>query len=220
LLPRILILINLLLYAASYGQGSQQRVLDSLDLLPQLDSLTHQFATNKIFLDEYRLVTLAALSHYPELSNTRIVFKRSKIKTTLNARPTAISLLFRSKEKRKYVIRINSQLKDSVIYFHHIPFNAKVGVLGHELAHINDYNTRNFWRVLKRLFAYSGKKSKAAFEKEIDHTTIEKGLGWQLYDWSDYVLNKSDARVKYKKFKQETYLTPEEIKNRIENTIK
>lgn len=108
---------------------------------------------------------------------------------------------------------------DSTIQFNTIPFNAKVGLVGHELAHISDYNKRNFFGIIARLFDYSSKKSKAKFEKEIDISTIKHGLGWQLYDWSYYVLNQSNSSNKYKVFKEATYLTPSQIKSEI-NTSK
>lgn len=203
-------------YTQLFAQTTRQiRNIDSTAYQQGLDSLEMQYAAKKVVLSEHALVTFIALSYYPELNDARIEFKTAKIKTTLNARPTALSLLFRSKAKRRYVIRINSQVKDSVISFHAIPFNAKVGVLGHEFAHILDYRQRNFFQVLGRMFAYSRKKSKAKFEQEIDAVAIDKGFGWQLYDWSTYVLEQSNATAKYKAFKREIYLTPTQIEQRI-----
>lgn len=194
---------------------SQIRNIDSTVYLNALDSMEMNYS-NKRVLAESALVTFIALAYYPELNEARIEFRRAKIKTTLNARPTAGSLLFRSKLKRKYVIRINSQIEDSIISFDAIPFNAKVGVLGHEFAHILDYQQRNFFQVLGRMFAYTGKKSKAKFEHEIDGMTIDRGFGWQLFDWSTFVLEQSNATSKYKAFKREIYFTPAEILERME----
>lgn len=213
-LKKTLTIVFIFLLAVANGQTALQiRSIDSLNYLQKVDSLNLIHMESKDIIPEYKLVTLLALSYYPELADTRIVFKRSKINTTLNARPTTFSLIFRSRKKRKYVIRINKQQKDSVIYFDHVPFNARIGLLGHEFAHLEDYNNRNFGQIISRLMAYSNKKSKAQFEKEIDQLTIKKGLGWQLYDWSDYVLNKSNAYASYKNFKRMTYLTPEAIRH-------
>lgn len=207
----------LLIYTQLFAQTAVQiRNIDSIAYLQVLDSLEMEYATNKVVLPQYSLATYIALSHYPELVDAKIEFKTAKIKTTLNARPSVASLLFRSKLKRKYVIRINSQIEDSIISFNAIPFNAKVGVLGHEFAHILDYQQRNFFQVLGRMFAYAGKKSKAKFEHEIDGIAIDKGFGWQLYDWSTFVLEQSNATAKYKAFKREIYLTPAQIQQRME----
>lgn len=195
---------------------SHIELIDSSIYLKKLDSFKQNFSQNKTVLNEYELAIYIALSFYPELSNSRINFKKAKIKTTLNARPTLGSLLFRSKKDRNYVIRINQEIQDSVINFNAIPFNAKVGLLGHEFGHILDYKDKTIFQVTKRLLAYSSKKTKAKFEKEIDMITIKKGLGWQLYAWANYVLNQSNASMKYKAFKKEIYLTPLQILNIIE----
>jgi len=120
-------------------------------------------------------------------------------------------------KNKKYIIRINSKLTHPIL-LRNVPFNASIGLLGHEFAHILDYRRKNFFGIFKRGIDYTSKRRKADFEKEVDIITIEKGLGWQLYDWSYFVLNQSMASEKYKAFKRLTYLTPEEIKQRI-NTI-
>lgn len=160
---------------------------------------------------ELETAVYSSLSNYPELQNNPIRFKQARISTTLNARPTLGSLLFRRKENRRYVVRINSTMADSIISVYHLSETAKRGIIGHEFAHFADYETRNFWQVLGRAFSYLSKKRKARFEKAIDTETIKRGLGQELYAWSYYVLYESNATVAYKNFKRETYLTPEEI---------
>ncbi|GAB5416373.1 MAG: hypothetical protein Crog4KO_10410 [Crocinitomicaceae bacterium] len=177
----------------------------------QLDSLTKTLGFRKTIDEAYQLSFMTALSHYPELDSTKIVLKKAKINTSLNARPTMGSLLFRRKENRKYIIRINTRLKDSLILLEDVPYSVRVGVFGHELGHIYDYSTRSFWGILNRLFAYSRKRSKSSFEKEIDTLTISRNLGLHLYDWAHYVLEESDGTEAYKNFKRDIYLEPEEI---------
>ena len=143
--------------------------------------------------------------------NTKISFKEAKISTTLNTRPTVGSLLFRKKTNRHYIIRINTKNLDSLVLFNSVPFNAKIGLIGHELSHIVDYSNKGLRKVIGRLTDYGSKKNKELFEKEIDLMTIKKGLGWQLYDWSFYVLNHSIATKDYKDFKEQIYLEPKEI---------
>lgn len=209
-------LITLIAFNCSFSY-SQMEIIDSTSILSNLDSLKTKFLNHKTIIREYELAILHSLSYYPELIDTKISFKKAKIKTTLNARPSVGSLLFCSKKDRNYVIRINQQLKDSVINFSTIPFNAKVGLLGHELGHILDYKDKTIFQVTKRLLAYSSKKTKAKFEKEIDYLTIKKKLGWQLYAWANFVLNESNAAKKYKEFKKEIYLTPSQISDIIKN---
>jgi hypothetical protein len=217
-MKQLLLIAILLVCSIAFGQTeSQIRTIDSLEASTALDSLKTALSYKKKINPLFELAAYTALSYYPELDSTRITFKSAKIKTTLNARPSVGSLLFRSKKKRKYVIRINKQVLDSVIQFNDVPFNAKVGLIGHEFAHLADYQKRGFFKVIGRMFDYAKESSKATFEKEIDGITIEHGLGWQLYDWSDYVLNKSNASVSYKAFKRKIYLTPSDIENKINN---
>lgn len=194
--------VVLCLSIACFAQHSSQS---------SLDSLKSEFPLVCEVPTELETAVYSSLSQYPELQNNPIRFKQARISTTLNARPTLGSLLFRRKENRKYVVRINSTMADSIISVYHVSETAKKGVLGHEFAHFADYEKRNFWQVLGRAFSYLSKKRKARFEKAIDGETIKRCLGPELYAWSYYVLYESNATVAYKKFKRETYLTPEEI---------
>lgn len=205
------ILSFILLESFAYSQVEQVRTLDSTAFALRLDSLRKTCSHRKTIVSEFETEIISALSYYPELDSTRIVFKEAKIKTSLNARPTIGSLLFRKRINRKYVIRIKPNTGDSVATLDQVGFNGAVGVLGHELNHIIDYSKRSFFQILGRLFNYTNKKGKRRYEGEIDRMTVEKGLGWQLYDWEDYVLNKSNAKAKYKAYKIAVYFSPEEL---------
>lgn len=159
---------------------------------------------------EYEEQILYALSYYPDLHQVKIVFKEKKLTTTLNCTPKLSSLLF-GKDKRVYVIGINTKKKFSGIHFHEIPKEGQIGIIGHELAHIKDYHSRGLLGIVKRGLQYLHHSSKERFEKTIDRMTIQAGLGKYLYRWSDYALNESNASESYKKFKRKIYLEPEEI---------
>lgn len=196
----------------SEAQVEQVRYLDSVEFAGKLDSLREACSYKKTLIPRFEMQLLSTLSYYPELDSTEIVFKEApKIKASLNARPTVGSILFRRRSKRKYVIRIKPNNADSLATLEEVGFNGAIGVLGHELNHIVDYSNRGFFGILGRMFNYGSKKGKRKYENEIDRMTIQKGLGWQLHDWEDYVLNKSNAKVKYKAYKRSTYYTPEEI---------
>jgi len=194
--------IVLCLSSAGYSQNPSQSTFGSLK---------SEFPLVREVPTELETAVYSSLSHYPELQNNPIRFKQARISTTLNARPTLGSLLFSRKENRKYVVRINSTMADSIISVYQLSETAKKGILGHEFAHFADYETRNFWQVLGRALSYLSKKRKAAFEKAIDTATIERGLGPELYAWSYFVLYESNATVEYKNFKRQTYLSPDAI---------
>jgi len=189
----------------------QTKKIDSVYFSLHLDSLKLNYAFNKKIPDVYSLPILITLSYFPELSQTKIIFRNTNIKTTLNVRPTTLSVLFKNRLNRKYIIRINSMDKDSLINLKDVPFNASIGLFGHEFNHIIDYRNSNVLQIIKRLVEYSNNKKKAEYEKQIDSMTINRGLGWQLYDWSYFVLYKSMADEKYKKYKRSYYLSPNDI---------
>jgi hypothetical protein len=197
----------------TFGQTQlQKRTLDSTSVLLIADSLRLNYSLNKTIPSTNELAILQTLAYFPELVNTKIVFKEARIKTTLNARPTVFSLLFRSKRNRKYVVRINSKNTDEIVKLGEVPFNAQIGLFGHEFNHFVDYSKRSIFGVIGRMFDYTSKKKKELFEKEIDSLTINRGLGWQLYDWSYFVIHTSNASSTYKEFKKNIYLEPEEIR--------
>lgn len=178
---------------------------DSLELLQSI------FGNNKTIPLELEVPILYSLSYFPELKDAHIKFKQQRIKTTMNARPTFGSTLFRKPNKYRFIVRINSYERDSVIQIKAIPFEALIGVFGHEFCHFLDYRTHKKSHLVERAFDYSSKKRKETFEKEIDRMAISRGLGCHLYKWSTYVLFESNAKASYKAFKRSTYLKPHEI---------
>lgn len=176
----------------------------------ETDSLNSIYGTNKIFIKEYIQPALIALSYFPDLKDTYIEFKYSKEATTMAARPHSSSYF--KKKNKKYIVLINNKENFDGIRLEDVPFNAQIGLFGHELVHIIDYKNHTLWGILDFAFRYLNKKKKAFFEKSIDLATIERGLGWQLYDWADFSMYKNTTATKeYMQFKQKIYLKPNEI---------
>ena len=196
---------------ATLPQISGQPVVREFERLSgsQVDSLKEIYGNNKIFVDEYIEPALIALSYYPELKDVEIEFKYSAEATTMAARPVPLSLF----SDRKYIVLINDKKNFEGILLEDVPFNAQIGIIGHELAHIADYNNHNFLGVLGIYLRYSDNKRQPLFEKEIDRATIERGLGWQLYDWATYsMLANNRLSDNYREFKHKTYMQPDRIK--------
>jgi hypothetical protein len=180
---------------------------------PHFDYLYAQYGKNKFFNKKFELPALVALSFYPALKNIEIEFVNANIKTTLETRPTTSTIL--KKQNRSYTIYIDNDTEGNGILLENVPFNAQIGILGHEFAHILDYEQRSSSNLIGLGISYLNEVGKEKLEKKIDKLTIDNGLGWQLYDWSDFVLNKSKASQKYKDFKRRIYMQPEEIERTI-----
>lgn len=177
----------------------------------KVDSLIAIYGENKLLIQEYAHILIVALSYYPELKSTRIKFEFSNEKTTMASRPSKMFF------PRTYKVLINRKQNFDGIPFDSIPYNAAIGIVGHELAHIVDYESLNIFGLIDRLALYANTPhGKSYFEKNIDLITISRGLGWQLYDWAKYAMyDNTMASEKYKQFKRSTYLTPEEIEKYI-----
>lgn len=180
----------------------------------QVDSLWFLYGKNKKILPEYEMQSLIALSYYPELINTTITFKYLAGPTTMAALPKFFSLFSR---ERKYCVLITNNPKCDCILLNEAPFNAQVGAIGHELAHIAHYETKNFVGMIQLATHYMTKKGKRSLERETDMKTINHGLGWQLYDWQYSVFDSPKATEEYKTFKKEIYMSYDEIEQAIIN---
>ena len=126
------------------------------------------------------------------------------------ARPKGINV-FRAKGKRHYIIYINDY-PSSKVSPDSVSFNAQIGVIGHELAHLVDYEQTSSLKMLIVGFSYLNKKFRTKFERATDLRTINHGLLWQCYDFALYVHNSSVAPTEYINYKKKFYMSPKEIK--------
>ncbi len=165
-----------------------QQVVKTFDE-QEYNSLEHlEFGAKKEIPKSVEKQVLTALSFYPELKDTKIIFKLRKTKTPLSARPRIFSI-FKSKKRRTYIITISTESVDYLnpILFSNLPYNAQVGVIGHELGHIVYYKDRSTFQLLGLGFKILNSKYVDEFEFNTDRSAIEYGLGYQLLDWSAYV---------------------------------
>jgi hypothetical protein len=178
-----------------------------------IDSLNTELNYNKKLPDAYKLQCLIALSYFPELHDTKIKFRYSHIHTSMRCRPRFTSIF---SGNRVYKICINNKKNTHAVLLSDAPFNAQIGVIGHELAHVKDFKNKGSLKIFNTGIYYFGRNNKKKYEQEIDLLTIHQGLGWQLYDWADYSMNLSTkASPRYKQFKRNTYLSPTQIEAEI-----
>jgi len=160
----------------------------------------------------YRKAARIALSYYPELKNTRIIFREKNIKTTMATRPR-MDFLFHHKGKRAYCIFLDTRVKhEDGLLPAEVPFHALVGLFGHELAHVIDYKHKSAIGIVTTGIRYLGHHYREELENATDRETISRGLGWQLYDWSEFVLEAPDVSEKYREYKETYYYDPAQLK--------
>lgn len=193
------------LSASSIGQADYSIEMGKYNI----DSLEKSIGTDKSFLPEIKAPALIALSWYPELKDDEIIFKYKNINSTARTTMTFFSI-FKNNNK-KFIIYINRDSTRNGIALEDIPATAMVGLLGHELAHVEIFRQKKFFGLLFWSFKYLFQKQQKHLEIDTDKLTIEKGLGWPLYSWADYVLNHSHAKDSYIRMKKNKYLSPSQI---------
>ena len=195
------------------GQNHIYKEFQKSEWQQYYDSLKLNFGKSKILIKEFELQSLIALSYYPELKNVPITFRYFNIRTTAEVRPEYFSAI--KNYNRKYVIYISKNAHTEGVLLKDVPFNAQIGVLGHELAHILDYEGRTVSSIFGLALDYLIIKNHARYERSIDGITIKRGLGWQELEFADFMENKSMATARYKRFKKVNYLSSSEIESAI-----
>lgn len=183
------IIIVHLIFLAFLSQTHAQ-VVPQKEITPAFVSahFNDSLLCNKQMDSTFKQQISGALMFYPELKNTKIKFKIKKAIVPLSARPR-VWATFQKPKNRKYLIVISSASigKLEPILLKNLSFNAQVGVLGHEISHIADFNQRKGLYFVKLLFMQFSKKAMDIFENNTDRRTIEHGLGYQLLAWSTEV---------------------------------
>lgn len=182
---------------------------DSSELHYNIDSLNNIYGKHKHFINKYKLVSLIALSYYPELIDEQIKFKYANINSTARTTMSFFSVFW--KESKHYIIYINNNIKRTGMLPEDLPFDAQVALVAHELAHVIDFKKRGFISMCLWGVGYTFVKQRAKIEKRADETVIKRGLGQELYDLTDFILNHSSANNHYLEIKRNRYLLPSEI---------
>ena len=132
--------------------------------------------------ENLELAFYVALQYYPELKDTKISVKLKKIKSTMMAQPDA-DFIVKSRNDRKYRILINSSKELNGMNYEDLSFNSLVGWIGHELAHITEYNQKSNGQLVHFISNYLfSRKHLKHTENSADKETVKRGLGYSLYE--------------------------------------
>lgn len=181
----------------------------------KLKYLKNEFGTNKTIPKEIELECLTALSYYPELRYSEIVFQFGPTMSTMVSRPKLKSL-FKSGNKREYrVIMCKPGTSKSGFEWTELSFNSLIGWIAHELGHIVHYTHKTSGGVLFMGLKYAFPDYRRRLEKFTDNLAIQHDLGYALFEGTDYCINYSNATPRFKKYMKKYYLSPIEIKEAI-----
>jgi len=185
-----------------------------------IDSLK-EFGNNKVIPPQYEKPILTALSYFPELKKVHIVFQIKKAYTPVSTKPNFAGV-FKRKDHRTYIVTISDQTIDTLkpLLFQNLIFEQQVGVIGHELSHVVDFNSKNFPQTLGVGIGHISNRYLDKMEFNTDRICIQHGLGKYLLVYSKHVretmhvhnwrgvdyVNKGNGNGKY-----ERYMNPDTI---------
>lgn len=178
---------------------------------------------NKKIPSQYEEQILIALSYFPELADTRIKFRFKHVNTSFSTRPSILSV-FKRNSHRKYIVTISDSSEVILVplQLKNLPYNAQIGVLGHELTHASDFNTKNSFGLLRVAFGNLSDKFLDRLERKTDSLCIAHGLGYQLLAWSSFIRNTmhtenwtGSVNIHKGPMLREKYMNPSTIKKKI-----
>lgn len=155
----------------------------------RFDELIEEFGNKKQLAPGFELQCLLALSHFPELRDTPIDFVVGPVYWPLSSRPEILSTLLPWLE-RKYLVFISSGSDDhwEPILLKNTPFNEQVAIIAHELGHSVYYQDKTALQLIKIGYRYEYDRDfYLEFERFGDELAIERGLGYQMYDYAWFV---------------------------------
>ncbi|MET0241859.1 MAG: hypothetical protein ABW174_00235 [Flavitalea sp.] len=174
-----------------------------------------EYRNNKKIPQIIEKAVLTALSHYPELKNTKIAFVfRKNIKGSVMQAQPVFTTLLRKRKHRSYRINISSTFKltHSVTPIHQLPENIMIGWIGHELGHIMDYESRTNKGMIAFGYNYlfSGTYIKSV-EEIADTYAVNHGLGQYIIETKRFILDHAELPESYKAKIARLYLSPDDI---------
>ncbi len=205
------------IHILSWGQGIPAgKQLRYETMVASLDTAACPSHTIAITSDMLVVAFSYAATHYPELCGREISLQYGSIKTSMAAQPRVWSL-FRKRDKRRYRVVINKDIKSAQTQLlYAAPFDACVGVMGHELAHLLDYSGKSGWQMIWTGIRYLGRNYRRKMEHQTDSIAIVRGFGWQLYRYAFFVVHEAEINDNYRNYKLDIYMKPEEILEMVE----
>ncbi len=180
------------------------------DFIDKVDSLDGQFGDNKVFNTDFKLACLVALSYYPELKNIKIIFQHNpEIGALMRVHPFNKYLFTKSRKKRTYFVDLNSNMA----VYNKYSFNALVGTIGHELAHVVSFSNKSFFGIARIGIGHASDNYRTKFERSADEMTIQHGLRYQLYDFTKTLEDflESTGRIESREYIRKRYMSSPEI---------
>jgi len=192
LLPRYIFVLYLLGCVEGRVLGQCEQVKGQVVELADVDvvRLQKEYGTHKVIPDSCKAPILLALSHFPELRESRVRFRiRHAISPLTTNRDWRYYFRHFGFGRRAFVITISDRTTSmlSPILFSQLDFAAQTGVIGHELSHVSDFKHKNLFGWLRLGVGHLSARYVDRLEFGTDSACIAHGLGYYLLAWSCHV---------------------------------
>jgi hypothetical protein len=173
---------------------------------------TEGFSTNKKLPEKYRTVILEALSYYPELKNIHIQFVLKKKHPVPYGTTPSVKSVLKPGTPRQYTITLREEAHGPTSHalFKNLPHEAQLGVIGHELGHVVQYESLGTLDLLKTCILFLTMSKRREMERGADIQAIHHNLGKELYAHAVYIRS-IKGYVEKRKEIDIYYLKPHEI---------
>jgi hypothetical protein len=166
------------------------------------DSLEVLMGPDKQLPPQFEKAALIAYSVYPELKDAKIKMVLTSSGAPMESNFELLTLL-QPRSERVYEIRLNNA-KESMfdgILMRDLPFDAQVGILAHELAHVVYYENLSSLQIANLCLKYLlSMDFRARHERSTDMMPIYYGLGTQLYQYAWFVRYDVRNQAMYQKW--------------------
>ncbi|MBN2777217.1 MAG: hypothetical protein JXR36_06230 [Bacteroidales bacterium] len=158
-----------------------------------------------------------AISNIKGMDTTKLVFSKTNIPGQGQAQPL-FRTMFRKSCNRTYIVRVQECNDKNSLCFGILPDSAKVGLVGHELTHIDDYKSKGFFKMIGMGVMYSiSPKYKRKVEYETDSLTIVNNMGKETLIFSEYISQTKLAKKRYLRKIRKFYISSEDIERIMKN---
>ncbi|MDD2636632.1 MAG: hypothetical protein PHW82_14155 [Bacteroidales bacterium] len=180
----------------------------------------HVFTGSSEWTKQEKKLCLLAINNYNNIDSTKIIFKKTNIPCQGQAQPILKTIL-KKPEKRTYIVKVQDCNPKNPLCFSLLPDSAKIGLIGHELAHIVDYKTKNFLQISATGIKYILSKTyKTQLEYQTDSITIMHNMGAEKLVFYKFITTSDLSDEKYLKNIRRYYMNSKDIIRIMSNSSK
>lgn len=187
---------------------------------PKLSNGEYHSFTGKSEWSDIEMFSCEKAINNLDADSIKIIFKKMNIPGQGQAQPLMHTIL-RKPKNRTYLVKVQDCNKKNPLCFSILPDSAKVGLVGHEIIHVKDYQTKCFMEMIimgaKYFFC---KKYHTRVEYVTDSMTVANNMGNEVLILMSFIHNSGLASDSYLRRKKKYYMDTVEVRRIMESRFK